>query len=122
MPSRKEKGESQTTETTLIIMGGTSLAGKVTRFLASRRQDSLEFVYSEDQRPNSDTSVGDVEFEFLDDGELLLGQSASSDECNNHPNNEMDLDEEDEAEKDHGGNVEANRSFWDNQHQVLQVN
>ncbi|KAJ1381884.1 hypothetical protein SESBI_44733 [Sesbania bispinosa] len=83
-------------------MGGTSMAGKVTRFLATRRREP-------------ETSVGDVEFEFLDDGEMLLAQSASSDEC--HPN-EMDLDEDEEEEKDQSGNLEGNTSFWENQLQA----
>ena len=53
----------------------------------------------------------DVEFDFLDDiGETLLAQSASSDE--------MDRFDEDE---DHRDTVEENRTFWDNQHQLLQV-
>ncbi|XP_061341555.1 uncharacterized protein LOC133287883 [Gastrolobium bilobum] len=100
-------------------MGGTSMAGRVTRFLASRRRepelDSLEFVYAVEQ---PDKSVGDVEFEFLDvDGEMMLAQSSSSDEC--HHTNEMELEED---EEDKIGTTEENRSFWDNQHQVLQAN
>lgn len=102
-------------------MGGTSMTGRVTRFLATRRRelvlDGLEFAYVEEQP--GDTSVGDVEFEFLDDGDMLLAQSASSDERHS---NEMELDqEENEGDKDHCGNIEENRSFWENQHQLLQV-
>ena len=74
-------------------------AGRVTRFLA--RHYPLEH-----HRDNAD-----VEFDFLDDiGEALLAQSASSDE--------MDRFDEDE---DHRDTVEENRTFWDNQHQLLQV-
>lgn len=94
-------------------MGGTSIsmAGRVTRFLKNRH--SFEFVYGDLQQP--DQSVGDVvEFEFLDDGgEVMLGQSASSEE--------MELNVEDEPEKDLNDTVEEDRSFWENQHQVLQV-
>ncbi|XP_057433434.1 uncharacterized protein LOC130726215 [Lotus japonicus] len=95
-------------------MGGTSIsmAGRVTRFLKNRH--SFEFVYGDLQQP--DQSVGDVvEFEFLDDGgEVMLGQSASSEE--------MELNVEDEPEKDLNDTVEEDRSFWENQHQVLQAN
>ena len=115
-----EQRVGQTTYTTLsLIRGGTSMAGRVTRFLTSRRREpnSLEFTYLVEQ-PEPDASVGDVEFEFLDDGNMLLAPSASSDECD-HPNG-MELDE-DEEEKDQDGTREENRSFWENQHQVLQV-
>ncbi|KAK7327871.1 hypothetical protein VNO77_21964 [Canavalia gladiata] len=94
-------------------------AGRVTRFLASRRREPRPDILEE----QSDTSVADVEFEFLDDGEMLLAQSTSSDECNQ--SNQMELDEDDdddEAEKDYSGTVEENRTFWDNQHKVLQAN
>lgn len=93
--------ESDKPTTTLIIfMGGTSVAAgrRVTRFLASHHRDVT-------------CVVADVEFDFLDDiGETLLAQSASSDE--------MDRFDEDE---DHRDTVEENRTFWDNQHQLLQV-
>ncbi|KAG5104683.1 hypothetical protein JHK82_041653 [Glycine max] len=81
-------------------MGGTSVAAgrRVTRFLASHHRDVT-------------CVVADVEFDFLDDiGETLLAQSASSDE--------MDRFDEDE---DHRDTVEENRTFWDNQHQLLQT-
>jgi len=95
-------------------MGVTSLARKSTRFLAISRQDSLE---SEGQ--SSDTSVGDVEFEFLDVGEVIMsGQSGSSDDlCHSL---EMDLDDEEE-ERDPSDTIEKNRSFWETQHLGVQV-
>lgn len=108
-------------------MGATSMArgGVTTRFLTGFRRElgcdhKLNFSsYADQQR---DTSFGDVEFEFLEyDGEMLpLAQSASSDDC--HPN-EMELLDEDDGERGDSTDVsiENNRSFWDNQHQVLQV-
>jgi len=96
------------------IMGVTSLAGKSTRFLTISRQDSLE---SEEQ--SSDTSIGDVEFEFLNTDEVIMsGQSASSDDqCHSL---EMDYDD-DEEERDPSDTMEKNRSFWESQHLGLQV-
>jgi hypothetical protein len=95
-------------------MGVTSLARKSTRFLTINRQDSLE---SEGQ--SSDTSVGDVEFEFLNTDEVIMsGQSASSDDlCHSL---EMDLDD-DEEERDSSDTIEKNRSFWESQHLGVQV-
>ncbi|TKY71707.1 hypothetical protein E2542_SST00439 [Spatholobus suberectus] len=96
-------------------MGRTSMAAaRVTRFLATRHRELIPDALDE----HRDTCVADVEFEFLDDGETLFAQSASSDECG-HPN-EMEFDE-DEADKDHSDTIEENRNFWDNQHQVLQA-
>ncbi|XP_020222043.1 uncharacterized protein LOC109804601 [Cajanus cajan] len=94
-------------------MGGTSLAtGRVTRFLATHHRhpcpDTVDY--------HRDTSVADVEFEFLHDGEMLA-QSASSDESCDHHSNEMEFDE-DEVDKD---TIQENRRFWDNQHQLLQA-
>lgn len=96
-------------------MGVTSLARKSTRFLTISRQDSLE---SEGQ--SSDTSVGDVEFEFLSTDEVIMsGQSVSSDDqCHSL---EMDFDEDDEEERDPSDTIEKNRSFWESQHLGVQV-
>ncbi|RDY02393.1 hypothetical protein CR513_14153, partial [Mucuna pruriens] len=88
----------QITQTTLIMA-----AGRVTRFLAT----------CHDHR---DTSVADVEFEFLDDGDTLLAQSASSDDSDH--STEMEFDED----PHHTDTIQENRTFWDNQHQLLQAN
>ncbi|KAI4299388.1 hypothetical protein L6164_032854 [Bauhinia variegata] len=93
----------------------TTVAGRADRILESyrRRRESmnLEIRYSDQQ----ESSSSDVEFEFLDDGEVSLAKSSSSDEC---PQDVVLFDEEDE-ERDDNGNSE-NRSFWENQHQLLQ--
>ncbi|KAL9321205.1 hypothetical protein ACSQ67_013044 [Phaseolus vulgaris] len=87
-------------------MGGSSMAAaRVTRFLATRHL-----------RDHRDTCVADVEFEFLHDGETLLAHSACSDDCQNP--NEIEFDED----EDHRDTLEQNRTFWDNQHQILQAN
>ncbi|TKY59260.1 hypothetical protein E2542_SST16345 [Spatholobus suberectus] len=102
-------------------MGATSMIrGGVTRFLPGFRMESgcerLDFTSYAEQ---SETSLGDVEFEFLDDGEMSFAKSASSDEFQS---NEMELDEDDDGERVDSGSVEENRSFLDNQHQLLQTN
>lgn len=92
-------------------MGATSMVrGGVTRFLPRREYLGCEKL-----------QLGDVEFEFLDDGEImsLAKSEGSGDEF--HQSNEMELDDEDDGERVDGGSVEENRSFWDNQHQLLQV-
>ncbi|QCD76765.1 uncharacterized protein LOC114186827 [Vigna unguiculata] len=87
-------------------MGGFSMAtARVTRFLPSH--------HLHDHR---DTCVPDVEFEFLHDGETLLAQSACSEDC--HNTNEIEFDQD----EDRPDTVEQNRTFWDNQHQILQAN
>lgn len=94
-------------------MGATSMVrGGVTRFLPRRESLGCEKLQ---------LGVGDVEFEFLDDGEImsLAKSEGSGDEF--HQSNEMELDDEDDGERVDGGSVEENRSFWDNQHQLLQV-
>ncbi|KAF7803443.1 uncharacterized protein G2W53_042554 [Senna tora] len=92
------------------------MAGRVTRILASRRREEEEApIAGEGSGSGSDV----VEFEFLDDGsESTLAKSSSSDEC---CSNEMELlDDEDEEERENEASVEENRSYWDNQHQLLQ--
>ncbi|KAK7319691.1 hypothetical protein RJT34_04416 [Clitoria ternatea] len=102
-------------------MGATSmLRGGVTRFLprefpCERLNSTTSFVQQAPQ-----TSLGDVEFEFLDDGGDLPFASASSDEF--QLNQTLELDYDDDDYRVNGATVEENRSFWDNQHQVLQTN
>ncbi|OIV91741.1 hypothetical protein TanjilG_26594 [Lupinus angustifolius] len=101
-----------------MIMGLTSMSGRVTRFLSSYHREMVldsvvEFGCVEEQ-PIDTTSV---EFEFLDDGDML-GHSVSSDECHSNQVMELHDDAEDEGEKDHGGNSDENRTFWENQHQA----
>jgi len=101
-------------------MGATSLA-RVTRYLPAgfRRELSRQKL-----QQYADTSLGDVEFEFLDDCDVGLGNSSSSDEFHD---NHMELDIEDDEDKSNervneGCNNEENRrNFWDNQLQLLQV-
>ena len=50
---------------------------------------------------------------------LLKSDESSGDEF--RQSNEMELDDDDDGERVDGGSVEENRSFWDNQHQLLQV-
>ncbi|XP_027347039.1 uncharacterized protein LOC113858546 [Abrus precatorius] len=101
-------------------MGATSMVrGGVTRFLPGFRRESgrqrLDFTSYVEQ---PETGFGDVEFDFLDVGEMSLAKSGSSDEFQW---DEMELDEDD-GERVDSGSVEENRSFWENQHQVLQTN
>ena len=107
----------------LNTMGATSMVrGCVTRYLPAG--DKVKTSSCAD-----DTRFGDVEFEFLDDinGEmssLAKSTASNNDEC--HPNDQMDLDEDDdhngESSRDHNnGDAQENRIFWDNQHQLLQV-
>ncbi|KAE9594986.1 hypothetical protein Lal_00041199 [Lupinus albus] len=97
-------------------MGLTSMTGRFTRFLSSHHNelvhDSVVDFPCVDEQP-SDASV---EFEFLVDGDIL-SHSASNDEYHTNEIMELDVEEEDEGEKD----SEENRSFWENQHQVLQA-
>eukprot|EP00258_Populus_trichocarpa_P017143 XP_006377369.1 uncharacterized protein LOC18103031 isoform X1 [Populus trichocarpa] len=58
-------------------------------------------------------SLSDMVFGFLEDGESW-SESGSSEGY--HENKIMDLEEE---EEENNGNVEENRSFWENQHQLL---
>ena len=60
-------------------------------------------------------SLSDMVFGFLEDGESW-SESGSSEGY--HENKRMDLEEE---EEENNGNVEENRSFWENQHQLLHV-
>ncbi|KAL1289191.1 hypothetical protein HN51_057840 [Arachis hypogaea] len=101
-------------------MGGTTMGGRVTRFLSSRRRvKTLEFSYVVEQ-PQHETScvVGDVEFEFLDDANIYSA-------CSSDDSNEIELDQHHDDDQDNDDdtcNLEDNRTFWDNQHQILQAN
>ncbi|KAK7362841.1 hypothetical protein VNO77_04965 [Canavalia gladiata] len=101
-------------------MGATSMVrGRITRFLPGfRKEPGFDFSAYVEQ-PQS--MLSDVEFQFLDDGEISsLAQSACSDEFQS---NEIELDEDDgDGDGDNSGNVEKNRSFWDNQLQIMQTN
>jgi len=61
-------------------------------------------------------SLSDMVFGFLEDGDESWSESASSEGY--HENKIMDMEEE---EEENNGNVEENRSFWENQHQLLHV-
>src|ERR1051325_117236 len=94
--NKKKQGE-------IRIMGATSFAGKATRLLSCRVQGSVE----------SEESVCDGEFDFLDDGGVLMSRSSSDDQCHSL---EMEMDDDDvdeDDEKDLNGIDEMNRSFWD---------
>ncbi|KAL5150490.1 hypothetical protein HKD37_13G037126 [Glycine soja] len=96
-------------------MGATSMVrGGVTRFLPRRESLGCEKLQ---------LGVGDVEFEFLDDGEMMMSLVKSDESSGDEfrQSNEMELDDDDDdGERVDGGSVEENRSFWDNQHQLLQ--
>lgn len=103
-------------------MGATSMS-RVTRYLpvGFRRELSRQKL-----QQYADTNLGDVEFEFLDDCDMGLGNSNSSSSDEFHHDNHMELDIEDEEDKsservNEGCNNEENRNFWDNQLQLLQV-
>ncbi|XP_028777423.1 uncharacterized protein LOC114734083 [Neltuma alba] len=87
-------------------MRGSAVAPRMTRILATSCR-------REEEQP----SVGDVEFDFLDDGEILA-KSSSSDEC---CSNEIELlDDDDVEERENDASTEEKSSFWDNQQQLLQ--
>ncbi|KAM3700321.1 hypothetical protein ACJW31_05G089800 [Castanea mollissima] len=60
-------------------------------------------------------SFSDMVFGFLEDGEGLPESVSSEEGCGEIEN----FDDEDE-EKDNIGNVEEDKSYWENQHQILQ--
>lgn len=87
----------------------TSIAGRVTRILATS--------YRREEEPSN--VDGGVEFEFLNDGEAVVNSSSSSsDECFS---NELELFDDDVEEREDDASVEDNRSFWENQQQLLQA-
>jgi len=90
-----------------------SWVAKTTRFLWIHPWNGLE---SEEQ--SSNTSVGDVEFEFFDVGEVIKsGQNASGlKQCHS-----LEKDSNDDEENDRSGINEKNQSFWETQHLDLQV-
>ncbi|XP_022724173.1 uncharacterized protein LOC111280903 [Durio zibethinus] len=103
------------------------MAGFATRISWNHRNLTYgcqEFKFPE--RP--DSSLSDMEFGFLEDGdqEIPGHGSCKSDELRG--NNEMidgrgDLGDDDdgEAKEDDGSSVENNKSFWESQHQALQA-
>ncbi|KAJ7968570.1 Protein of unknown function (DUF506) [Quillaja saponaria] len=91
------------------------MAGRVTKTMAARRnslRNSLEFRYSD----QGSTSSTDVELEFLND-ELLLTEEINSVDC---LHNELVNDETDDEGRENNGSVEEDKSYWENQHQLLQ--
>ncbi|KAK7400584.1 hypothetical protein VNO78_11794 [Psophocarpus tetragonolobus] len=93
-------------------MGATSMVrGGLTRFLPGFRRHN--FTSNVEQ-------IGDVEFEFLDDGDKPFVKSESSNDFNEL--DELEFDEDDDAERVDGATFQENKSFWDNQHQLLQTN
>ncbi|KAL2344051.1 hypothetical protein Fmac_005336 [Flemingia macrophylla] len=100
-------------------MGATSMVrGGVTRFLPGFRRDS---GCGSAEQTQTSSRLGDVEFEFLDDGEMMFANSSSNDEFQSN-DMDLDLDEDDDCERVGSGSVEEHKSFWDNQHQLLQTN
>ncbi|XP_058730835.1 uncharacterized protein LOC131602683 [Vicia villosa] len=97
---------------------GTTSRSKVTRYLpvGIRRELSRQKL-----QQYADNNLVDVEFDFLDDCDVDLGNSSSSSD-----DFHLDIEDEDDDEssqKIHGGsNVEENRKFWDTQLQLLQTN
>ncbi|KAK7412352.1 hypothetical protein VNO78_03807 [Psophocarpus tetragonolobus] len=84
-------------------MAALALGGRVTRFLSTRPQDHRY------------TSVADVEFDFLDDGETLLPQTPNAHHWDH--SNQLDFDHD----QLHTDTLHQSRTFWDNQHQILQT-
>ncbi|KAI5386615.1 uncharacterized protein LOC127105751 isoform X1 [Lathyrus oleraceus] len=100
-------------------MGTTSIS-RVARYLpvGFRRELSRKKL-----QQFADNNLIDVEFEFLDDSDVNLGDSSSS--SDDFPLDIEDEDDDDESsQKVHAGtsNIEENRNFWDNQLQLLQTN
>ncbi|XP_045815115.1 uncharacterized protein LOC123908502 [Trifolium pratense] len=90
------------------------LTRKTTRFL------SIDSVESEEQ--SYDTSVDDIEFNFLDVGETIANARGINDHDQCHNSLELDLDDDDHEDKDETDVNEKDRCFWDTQHQGLQTN
>lgn len=61
--------------------------------------------------------MSDMIFGFLEEGDLGLPESVSSEEGSS----EMENLEMEEERENNGNNVEEDKSFWENQHQLLQV-
>lgn len=62
-------------------------------------------------------SLSDMIFGFLEEGDLGLPESVSSEEGSS----EMENLEMEEERENNGNNAEEDKSFWENQHQLLQV-
>ena len=71
-----------------------------------------------------DSSLSDMEFGFLEDGDLGIPGSCKSDEFRGA--NEMvdgggEFGDDDKEKENDGSSVENNKNFWESQHQVLQA-
>lgn len=64
-------------------------------------------------------SFYDMIFGFLEEGDQSLPESVSSEEGSSEMENGLEVEEE--IRENNGNNVEEDKSFWENQHQILQV-
>ncbi|XWS19605.1 hypothetical protein CRYUN_Cryun31cG0030000 [Craigia yunnanensis] len=98
------------------------MAGITTRISWNHR--NLTYGCQELKFPEqSDSSLSDMEFGFLEDGDQEFPGSSNSDEFRG---NEMvdgggELGDDDEEKENDGSSVENNKSYWESQHQVLQA-
>ncbi|XVE88058.1 hypothetical protein DITRI_Ditri19aG0038100 [Diplodiscus trichospermus] len=100
------------------------MAGMATRIPWNHR--NLTYGCHEFKFPEQpDSSLSDMEFGFLEDGDQGIPESCKNDEFRS--NNEMvdggnlGDDEEEEEKENNGSGVENDKSFWESQHQVLQA-
>ncbi|KAG2683769.1 hypothetical protein I3843_10G049200 [Carya illinoinensis] len=63
-------------------------------------------------------SFYDMIFGFLEEGDQSLPESVSSEEGSSEMENGLEVEEE--IRENNGNNVEEDKSFWENQHQILQ--
>ena len=88
-----------------------------TRIPVAGRRDWLSDTYHEfeyfTQQPTA--SLSDMVFGFLEESEGLPQSVSSEEECRKIENLVED------EEKENIGNVDESKSFWENQHQLLQV-
>ncbi|XWS15746.1 hypothetical protein CRYUN_Cryun34aG0028500 [Craigia yunnanensis] len=98
------------------------MAGAATRISWNHRNLTYGFQkFNIPEKP--DSNLSDMEFEFLEDGDQGFPGSSNADEFRR---NEMvdgggELGDDDEEKENDGSSVENNKSFWENQHQVLQA-
>ncbi|XVF25794.1 hypothetical protein REPUB_Repub13aG0244200 [Reevesia pubescens] len=101
------------------------MAGMATRISWNHR--NLTYNFQEFKFPEQpDSSLSDMEFGFLEEyGDQGFPGSCNSDEFQGNNNSEMmELggdDDEDQERENNGNSVENNKSYWENQHQVLQA-
>ncbi|KAK4259820.1 hypothetical protein QN277_006113 [Acacia crassicarpa] len=92
------------------------MAGRVTRFLPSRHHQERD---GGGRQVSEEVGLEEVEFEFLGDGgQSFAATSTSRDEIWN--SNGMEFDEDDDEGESKIG-IERNKSFWDDQYQLLQA-